>query len=123
VRQYTTAAGRTARLKDDSVDMSGTDPDAVDPILDAAAPVYDRLGYELIVTSAADGTHSEGSHHKDENTSGDGGWALDLRCSEAWGYTKEDRHTIAEALRAKLGHDYDVVLHSTHLHVERDVSG
>lgn len=123
MRQYATEKGTTALLKDDSVDMEGTDPSAVDPIIDAAAPIYGRLGYELIITSAADGTHSEGSHHRDRNTPADGGWALDLRCSEDWGYSREDRHTIAEALRAKLGHAYDIVLHSTHLHVERDVTG
>jgi hypothetical protein len=121
VRQYTTAEGHTALLKDDSVDIEGTDPSAVDPIIDAAAPLYSRLGYELVITSAADGTHSEGSHHKDKNTPADGGWALDLRCSKAWGFSPEDQETIVEAMRAKLGHAYDVVLESTHLHIEKDI--
>ena len=43
--------------------MQGTAPGSVEPIIDAASTVYERLGYELIITSAADGKHMPGSLH------------------------------------------------------------
>jgi len=122
---YTTENGTTARLKDNSVDMEATHAPSVDPIIDAAQPVYDDLGYELIVTSAADGKHSEGSLHYADSGQFDGGQALDLRCSEAWGYPKQDRLEIERRLEQRLSSEYDVVGesdgHTSHIHVERDL--
>lgn len=115
MRTYTTQQGSQAHLKDDSVNMQGTVPASVDPIIDAASTVYEDLGYELIITSANDGQHMQGSLHYE-------GKALDLRGSRAWGYSPVDLRTITSHLRDRLGDAYDVVRHDTHIHVEHDPS-
>ena len=121
---YTTSEGTTALLKDASVDMEATHRPSVDPIIGAAKPIYNRLGYELIVTSAADGDHSTGSLHYPESGQFDGGQALDLRCAEWHGYPREDRLEIERRLEESLPPEYDVVGesdgHTSHVHVERD---
>jgi hypothetical protein len=111
MRTYTTSAGTTARLKDASVDMEGTVPSAVDPIINAASQVYEGTPQRLVITSAADGTHMDGSKHYS-------GEALDLRI-----WHLPDPAAAAEELQRRLGDDYDVVYgpnHSTHIHVEYD---
>jgi len=109
VRQYTTAAGHTARLKDDSVEVEGTW--AQERIIDAAAPLYEPTDQELVITSGSDGQHMTGSlHYSDE--------ALDLRI-----WDLDDPARVAAELQAKLGEDFDVVFgpsHDTHIHAEYD---
>jgi len=108
---YTTSQGTTAQLKDDSVDMEATHAPSVDPIIDAAQPLYEPTGQALVITSAADGEHSQGSLHYD-------GKALDLRI-----WHLPDPAATARKLQQKLGPEYDVVYgpnHDTHIHVERD---
>lgn len=68
---------------------------------------------EMVITSVNDGAHMAGSKHYD-------GAAVDLRIAAL--------NTLAvkqwvEALRAKLGRHFDVVLESDHLHVEYDPKG
>ncbi|MCS3827449.1 hypothetical protein GGP85_002919 [Salinibacter ruber] len=89
--------------------MEGTDPSAVDPILDAAKPLYEPTEQALVITSAADGKHSTGSLHYS-------GEALDLRI---WNLPTPAQ--VAERLQQELGPDYDVVHHEgSHIHVEYD---
>ena len=109
MRQYVTSEGTTALLKDNSIDMEGTDPSAVDPIIDAAKGLYGPTQQRLVVTSAADGKHMQGSLHYS-------GEALDLRI---WNLPTPAQ--VAERLQQKLGLDYDVVHHEgSHIHVEFD---
>lgn len=111
MREYTTSQGTTALLKDDSVDMERAHAPSIDPIIDAAKELYEPTEQALVITSAADGTHSEGSLHYD-------GKALDLRI-----WHLPDPGSVAERLQEKLGPDYDVVYgpsHDTHIHVEYD---
>jgi hypothetical protein len=126
VHEYTTSQGTTALLKDASVDMQGMHKPSVDPIIDAAGPIYNELGYELIITSAADGEHSDTSLHYPWHGRFDGGQALDLRCAQWHGYPKQDRLEIERRLRQRLPAEYDVVGqslgHTSHIHVERDLS-
>jgi len=73
---------------------------------------------DLTVTSIADGNHKMGSKHYD-------GDAFDVR---TWDYTKPlgtqldmvEKLGIATELTARLGVNYDVVIESTHLHIEYD---
>lgn len=116
MRQYTTSNGTTALLKDESVDMEATSAPAVDPIIDAAKPLYEPTEQALVITSAADGKHSEGSLHYPHNGSEDGGQALDLR---VWNLPAPQQ--TADRLQQKLGRDYDVIYEGTHIHVEKDI--
>lgn len=84
-------------------------------ILHAASKVdevYGQFGSATcVVTSGLDGIHSSpGSlHYK--------GQALDFRI---WSIPPDQRHSLEAAIQNALGSDYDVVLESTHLHVEYD---
>ena len=109
---YSTSKGTEAQLID-GVDLEGIVPASVDPIIDAARTVYDRFGKDLVITSATDGQHMAGSLHYE-------GKALDLRASEAWGYSDRVRKQIVQHLRRTLGPAFDVVLHDSHVHIERD---
>lgn len=110
---YTTASGVSVQLKDRSVDTSCLVTSVTDPIIEAAHMVFGSLGYEVVITSACDGEHMQGSLHYE-------GKALDLRCSVAWGFSEADCEAIAAMMQERLGEDYDVVWEGTHLHVEYD---
>ena len=90
------------------------------PILRAivvAAGVLAGFGLRFTITSLNDGRHSRKSFHYH-------GMALDIRTrDEGPTYAQwplELKNQIADALRNALGGDYDVVVESTHLHVEFD---
>jgi len=80
------------------------------PALMEADKLWAAEGQELVVTCGLDGTHSAGSLHYY-------GLALDFR---TWYFPKAQHRRIAAELQAKLGGDFDVVLHSSHLHCEFD---
>jgi len=82
----------------------------VRPILVIAARIWKAHGQELVVTSGLDGVHSPGSLHYY-------GLALDLRTHY---FSVEETKIIALELQEALGEDYDVVIHSTHIHTEYD---
>lgn len=76
------------------------------------------LNKEVLVTSGNDGSHMEGSKHYDDE-------ALDFRTKHL---TKDEKSAFINALRRRLGPDYDVVLESPgksneHAHVEWDPKG
>lgn len=80
-------------------------------VLKEADKIWARHGQPLVVTSAANGAHSAGSYHYY-------GLALDLRTNF---FGKGQAEVIAKELREALPAYYDVVLHSTHMHVEFDL--
>lgn len=87
-----------------------------------AAIVWDGIareyGTEGVITSAADGTHSApNTKHYAENNASGLVEAIDVR---TWGIPKEE---AAAKARKKLGPDYDVVIESTHIHIEYDPKG
>ena len=63
---------------------------------------------EAVITSTVEGTHSPGSLHY-------AGQAIDVRLPPKRYVSK-----IVNQLKQKLGDDYDVVLESTHIHIEYD---
>ena len=63
---------------------------------------------ELVITSCIDGKHSIGSLHY-------AGAAFDVRI---WYMNEDEQDTIVADLQEALGDDFDVVLESTHIHVE-----
>ena len=96
------------RLKD-GVSLNGIKPDII-AVLSTAAIIWQRHGQELVVTAGTDGKHSEGSLHYV-------GLALDFRTRY---FGLDQSFEVAADLRKALGMDYDVVLHSSHWHVEYD---
>jgi len=77
-------------------------------VLIIADELWKDAGKELVVTEGTGGTHSAGSLHPF-------GYAVDLRSRYFDTSTQRD---VASALRLRLGPDYDVVVHKTHVHVE-----
>lgn len=103
-------------LKDDSVDLAETEVQEV--MIQAAAREYAAEPQRLVITSANDGKHSEGSlHYEDE--------ALDLRV-----WQLDDHEKTASRLQDRLGSLFDVIAEwresdehgwvPSHIHVEYD---
>lgn len=80
------------------------------PVLVIASSVWVDYGQELTVTCGTDGTHSAGSLHYY-------GLALDLRTKY---FNEKTKFKVFKDLKDKLGSKYDVVMHTTHIHVEHD---
>lgn len=72
-------------------------------------------GKEIVVTAGFDGSHKIGSKHYEGN-------AFDMRTWKTL-YNSNQLNNLVENLRSNLGNDYDIVLHSTHLHIEYDPKG
>lgn len=79
-------------------------------VLITANKLWKEFGEELVITAALDGTHSAGSLHYY-------GYAVDLRSRY---FSEDDKQAIAARLQSELGSDYDVIVHSSHIHVEYD---
>ncbi len=91
----------------------GVNPTGLKPeimlAIQCACMVYHKYGYDLTLTSICDGEHSAGSLHYV-------GLAVDLRIKNI---THEPmRREIFEEIRDNLGANYDVILESTHIHIE-----
>jgi hypothetical protein len=84
--------------------------DGVVRIFMVADEIWRDLGAELVVTSLMEGEHRNGSKHYV-------GDAADLRSRY---FSEEKKLQAVRRLRASLGDDYDVVVHSTHIHCEYD---
>jgi len=84
--------------------------DGVVKIFMVADAIWRDLGAELVITSLMEGQHRNKSKHYD-------GMAADLRSRY---FSEEKKQQAVTRLRAALGDDYDVVAHSTHIHVEYD---
>lgn len=76
-----------------------------------AASVYDKYGYDCVITSLLDGTHSTNSLHYQ-------GQAGDLRTRHLPDLSM--KRAIRDDIAAALGRDYDAVLESDHIHLEYD---
>jgi hypothetical protein len=70
--------------------------------------IYRDAGYKLVVTCGMNGTHSRGSLHY-------AGAAFDIRTGNI---PQEKRQGVADEIRKNLGDDFDVVLETTHCHIE-----
>ena len=80
------------------------------PALITADAIWKKFDQELVITAGLDGAHSAGSLHYY-------GLALDFRTRY---FDKATRTLVANMLRSELGSDFDVIEHSTHIHVEYD---
>jgi len=96
------------KIKEDAV-LAGLDMKMRKALI-AADEIWTAGDQELVVTAGLDGEHSAGSLHYY-------GLALDFRTRY---FTPEVKQAVAKRLREVLGRDYDVIEHSTHIHVEYD---
>lgn len=72
-----------------------------------AHELFRERGESLTITSCTDGVHKERSLHYT-------GCAVDLRLPAV------GKEAMVDALRSRLGVDYDVVLEKDHIHLEYD---
>ena len=75
-----------------------------------AKDVYVKFGYDMVVTSLADGKHGKNSLHYT-------GHAADLRTRHM---RVDDKEVVADEIRKNAGDDYDIVVEKTHIHMEYD---
>lgn len=97
------------KFADKSVILAGLDI-RMRPALKAADRIWTKHGKELVITCGLNGCHSAGSLHYY-------GRALDLRINY---FSEYEKHDVFNELVKDLGSDFDVVLHTTHIHVEYD---
>ena len=93
----------------EGVDVNGLTPEAL-IILLVAENLWKKYGEELVVTAGLDGKHMEGSKHYEGN-------AVDLRTRY---FNVATQKVVTKELRKRLGKQYDVVMHKTHIHAEYD---
>lgn len=79
-------------------------------VLKVANQIWDRHGQELTITAALEDGHSPTSFHPF-------GYALDFRTRY---FTESEKRKVYDLLKYRLPSSYDVVWHSTHIHVEYD---
>lgn len=91
------------------VSIKGLKPEILFAIM-VTNEVYKSFGFELVITSIMDGKHSSGSFHYK-------GMAFDCRTSMLSGQQKID---IVRTLKDKMDESFDIVLESTHIHIEYD---
>lgn len=98
------------KIKDDSVKVEDLSKDILYAI-EVTAEAYRRHGFKLVVTSAKDGKHMNGSKHYSGN-------AFDARI---WGLKEAGiLKSMLVEIRLELGDDFDAVLESDHYHIEYD---
>lgn len=96
-------------FKDDSINPN-INPEIMIALF-IAAHQYNEVGVEMVWTSGRDGKHSNKSKHYR-------GDAVDLRI---WNLPDDvSPKEMAQRIRSKLNHHYDVVLEKTHIHIEYD---
>jgi len=82
-------------------------------VLAFADAIWKKHGRDLAWTAGKDGKHKVGSLHYL-------GRAADLRTRY---FSAMEAEEVAVELRKIISRDYDVVVHSTHIHVEYDPKG
>lgn len=78
--------------------------------INIAEGIYNIHGIEMVITSVSDGKHSINSLHYM-------GFAFDTRIREI---PQATLNAIFNDIKTALGKNYDVVLESTHIHIEYD---
>lgn len=92
------------------VDCTNISTKVFEGILVAHDVYADANVNEIVITSLCDGEHMVGSKHYS-------GEAFDLRI---WAFSEIQVVAVVADLVCALGDDYDVVQHSSHIHIEYD---
>lgn len=90
--------------------VQGISNEAIFGVL-AAQAVYQKYGLDFVITSMLDGKHSSKSKHYR-------GDAVDIRTRHI--QNDNMKAQIVADIKSALGDDYDVILESTHIHLEYD---
>ena len=93
------------RLKD-GVNPVGIKPE-VNLIIQVADSVYREKGYELVITSLNDSTHSDTSRHYQ-------GMAVDFRTRHL---RNNDPQIITQLIKERLGKQFLVLFERNHIHI------
>lgn len=88
------------------VSIHGLKPE-MNVAMQIAEGVWGDEGKELVVTAGTDGKHSATSRHYI-------GMALDFRSRY---FTAKEKKRVVDSLRKRLGPEFKVVVHKTHIHV------
>ena len=88
------------------VDISRLRPEIRKKLTGIASIVWGNEHEELVITSTYEGTHSEGSLHY-------ANLAVDIR-------KKKGKPFSYNEIKRWLGPDYDVILETSHIHIEYD---
>lgn len=83
------------------------------PALIEANRIWNNHGQELMITCGLNGVHSPGSLHYY-------GLAIDVRTSYFGEQKQNVYNDLYDALKA-IDERFDIVLHSTHIHIEYDI--
>ena len=95
------------RVKDDSIEVAHLNTGILLALI-VADQVYSAYGYETVITSGNDASHSKTSLHYANQ-------AVDLRTRHL---RDSDKTKISEDIKSRLGQDFDVVLETDHIHLE-----
>ena len=98
------------KVKDSTVNIWGLEK-FMQKALRVADEIWEDYGQELVITSARDSMHSAGSLHY---------YGLAIDCRTRY-FSEEDKQRVFEELQDDLGADYDIVWHTSHIHIEYDV--
>jgi len=89
------------------VSLAGVRPE-ITIALHVAASILIDLGYDTVVTSVCDGKHGRASLHYI-------GCAVDIRTRHI---PEDQRQKVRDMIAEALGAEFDVILESTHIHIE-----
>ena len=86
-------------------------------VMIAADYIWTKYGEECVITAGREAVDSTGKLIHSPRSLHPYGKALDFRTRY---FTEDIKQKVGNDLRASLGVDYDVILHSSHIHVEFD---
>ena len=90
----------------EGVDILGIKPETLMAVM-IADSVWTKHGQELVLTSVTDSVHSKYSRHNF-------GMAFDCRTRY---FNEDEKVDVLMELREALGKHFNVIVHSTHIHV------
>ena len=104
------------RVKDSSVNLEGLHI-SMRKVLHVVEQVYRRFGQEPVITAGREVVNGKGEFIHSAGSFHNFGRALDFR---TYYFDPSDVPVIVEELKNVLGDDYDIVMESSHLHIEYD---
>lgn len=95
----------------EGVKMEGLQPELIEVAEKIIEKVFNKYGFQCVITSALDGKHSKNSYHYSGN-------ALDFRSRHV---TNGWLACIVDDIKKLLPVYFDLVVEASHLHLEKDL--